>query len=506
MYFYFNSAVLSKAGNPLPPARVIIAGPRQSTIQTSEFGTSELARQGLGLWLGRRLAPDAFGGNGRPLSIISGHANGSDQSGEALARHLAIPAIVMPAMWGAIDPSTGRQYGRSAGQARNHEMHKVATGLIATLPEWNGPVIKKTGKNTGDFIFTEPNGQRLPIRLNSMIDVNNLASHLIKTLGYHYDDTVHALDMALRYGPGFDDGTHGIEGLDQFKDELLKKFPLSERRGDVPKGEHASVLGSESTGTRDMVERAAGLRPAFSGENITPIPSIVFFMSHTRGGGRLQYITYSGEDGKRHIVYDADEPVSEEKSAEMGAPTQDEIEDRLQRIHEHFSSPEEGILRNPREGRYEWIPPRSLPGSGDATKYKTEAEAIIPEHENYEKFPHGIGPDFEGIHGPAQSTHLVFWPDTDPRASQESSVDYRGTTAIHEATAWRPDGRGGWMIPEHQPLDSFVKSSPSKVRVIPEHPFPKMIQTVVNRHVVLGDDSDPAEKVHAAIAMAKNHS
>ena len=335
MYFYFNSAVLSKAGNPLPPARVIIAGPRQSTIQTSEFGTSELARQGLGLWLGRRLAPDAFGGNGRPLSIISGHANGSDQSGEALARHLAIPAIVMPAMWGAIDPSTGRQYGRSAGLARNHEMHKIATGLIATLPEWNGPVIKKIGKNTGDFIFTEPNGKRIPIRLDSMIDVNNLASHLIKS-GYHYDDTVHALDMALRYGPGFDDGTHGIEGLDQFKDELLKKFPLSERRGDVPKGEHASVLGSESTGTRDMVERASGRRQAFSGENIPPIPSIVFFMSHTRGGGRLQYITYSGEDGKRHIVYDADEPVSEEKSAEMGAPTQDEIEDRLQRIHEHF--------------------------------------------------------------------------------------------------------------------------------------------------------------------------
>lgn len=506
MYFYFNAAVMSKSESSVPPARVIFAGPRQSTIQTSKVGTSELARQGLGLWLGRQLAPEAFGGNGRPLTIVSGHANGSDQSGEALARHLAIPTLVMPAMWDAINPATGRPYGRAAGSARNHEMHKLATGLVATLPDWGGPHVKKIDSPGGNFVLRRPGHPELLTTLRTMRDVNRFATHLIKDLAFNYDDVVHALDMALRYGPGFEDGTHGIEGLDDFYDEMREQFPLSGIRDDVRGGEHNAVLNSESTGTKDMVERSRGKRGPFSGPAVPPIPAITFHMSHTRGGGRLRSIKFSGEDGQEYYVYDADNPLSEEESAAIGAPPQDEIDERLERIHKHFSGPEKGILRNPREGRYEWVPPHSRPGDGEPTRFKIHAENLLdedPEYDAVHDFPHGLGPDFEGIQGRPLplSSHLVSWPTF----QGPSSVDYRGTDATHSASAWRKNA-AGFFIPPHNPLDCFVRSTPSGVTVRPEHPFPKMVQTVVNRHVVLGDDSDPAEKASAAINMAKNHS
>lgn len=98
------------------PTRLVIAGSRDLTARAPAYALID--------WFveNRDLGASGHGVSGDVDEVISGNANGSDSIGEEWAMRAYIPVAHFPASW---------ELGKGAGYARNEEMEKAGTHLLA---------------------------------------------------------------------------------------------------------------------------------------------------------------------------------------------------------------------------------------------------------------------------------------------------------------------------------------------------------------------------------------
>ena len=341
-------------------SRIIIAGPRTSTLAPNgDASKGELAGQALAVWLGRSLFPEHFG---KDLSVISGGAYGSDQSGEILAELLGIPALAMPARWNEVGAAHSQGNSRVAGPVRNAAMANRATGAIITLPSWHDIKFKVINNGGNAAIKIDPSifGTSPTRNVTFSLSSENSLQNIIDLLkgdtsdekkdlfretfgveipnGLKEEDIKEAMMLAISRG--------NVDLPDSIKDSDLYKEAMGKWDGQPDTDEEMeNIHQSRSTGSISMSQTAENRK----------LPTIRVFRSHSRGGGKIREITVSPPTTAlrvavpQFVLYSSDDPEKAQEDAErleahlrmsggtFRVPDQDEIQGRLERISSFFN-------------------------------------------------------------------------------------------------------------------------------------------------------------------------
>lgn len=341
-------------------SRIIIAGPRTSTLAPNgDASKGELAGQALAVWLGRSLFPEHFG---KDLSVISGGAYGSDQSGEILAELLGIPALAMPARWNEVGAAHSQGNSRVAGPVRNAAMANRATGAIITLPSWHDIKFKVINNGGNAAIKIDPSifGTSPTRNITFSLSSENSLQNIIDLLkgdtsdekkdlfretfgveipnGLKEEDIKEAMMLAISRG--------NVDLPDSIKDSDLYKEAMGKWDGQPDTDEEMeNIHQSRSTGSISMSQTAENRK----------LPTIRVFRSHSRGGGKIREITVSPPTTAlrvavpQFVLYSSDDPEKAQEDAErlktylgmsgdtFHVPSQDEIQGRLERISSFFN-------------------------------------------------------------------------------------------------------------------------------------------------------------------------